>query len=124
MVLSSTLKVFRHPNSSTSLSRAMEMNLTGLPITAKEAYDYGLVSKVFPVDLLVDEAVKTADKIASQSKMTVQLCKEATNAAMELSLREGLHFEKRLFHSAFATKDSLEGMTAFVEKRSPNWQDE
>lgn len=105
-------------------SRAMEMNLTGVPINAQEASSYGLVSKVFPPETLVEEAIKTADKIASHSKITVQMCKEATNAAYELTLAEGLRFEKRMFHSTFATEDRKEGMTAFVEKRKPNWTDQ
>ncbi|XP_023329818.1 enoyl-CoA hydratase, mitochondrial [Eurytemora carolleeae] len=105
-------------------SRAMEMNLTGVPINAKEASSYGLVSKVFPPETLVEEAIKTADKISSHSKITVQMCKEATNAAYELTLAEGLRFEKRMFHSTFATEDRKEGMTAFVEKRKPNWTDQ
>jgi len=104
-------------------SRAMEMNLTGVPITAQEASSYGLVSKVFPAESLVEEAVKTADKIASHSKIVVQICKESTNAAYELSLKEGMRFEKRMFQSTFATNDRKEGMTAFVEKRKPNWTD-
>ena len=79
--------------------------------------------QVFPPESLVDEAVKTADTIASHSKITVQICKEATNAAFELSLREGMRFEKRLFQSTFATEDRKEGMTAFVEKRKPEWKD-
>jgi len=104
-------------------SRAMEMNLTGVPITAQEASSYGLVSKVFPAESLVEEAVKTADKIASHSKIVVQICKESTNAAYELSLKEGMRFEKRMFQSTFATNDRKEGMTAFVEKRKPDWTD-
>lgn len=104
-------------------SRAMEMNLTGVPINAQEAASYGLVSKVFPPESLVDEAIKTADKIASHSKLVVQMCKEATNAAYELSLAEGLRFEKRIFHSTFATNDRSEGMKAFIEKRAPKWTD-
>lgn len=104
-------------------SRAMEMNLTGVPINAQEAAAAGLVSKIFPADQLVDEAIKTADKIASHSKIAVQMCKEATNAAYELSLKEGLRFEKRLFQATFATNDRKEGMTAFVEKRKPEWTD-
>ena len=78
---------------------------------------------MFPPENLVAEAVKTADTIASHSKITVQICKEATNAAFELSLREGMRFEKRLFQSTFATEDRKEGMTAFVEKRKPEWKD-
>merc|ERR1711884_446077 len=104
-------------------SRAMEMNLTGVPITAQEASQYGLVSRVIPSESLVEEAVKTADKIASHSKIIVQICKESTNAAYELSLKEGMRFEKRMFQSTFATNDRKEGMTAFVEKRKPNWTD-
>lgn len=104
-------------------SRAMEMNLTGVPINAQEAAAAGLVSKIFPADQLVDEAIKTADKIASHSKIAVQMCKEATNAAYELSLKEGLRFEKRIFQATFATNDRKEGMTAFVEKRKPEWTD-
>ena len=105
-------------------SRAMEMNLTGTPITAKEAYEWGLVSRVFPANALVEEAIKTADKIANQSKIAVQMCKQATNASYESFLREGLATEKRLFHATFATKDRKEGMTAFVEKRKANWTDQ
>jgi len=104
-------------------SRAMEMNLTGTPITAQEASEWGLVSRVFPAESLVEEAVKTADKIASHSKIISQICKESTNAAYELTLKEGMRFEKRMFQSTFATNDRKEGMTAFVEKRKPNWTD-
>jgi len=104
-------------------SRAMEMNLTGNMITAQEANHYGLVSKVFPPETLVDEAIKTADKIASHSKFIVQLCKEATNKAFEQTLAEGLATEKRIFHTTFGSNDRKEGMTAFVEKRAPNWTD-
>ena len=105
-------------------SRAMEMNLTGKPISAKDAAAWGLVSKVFPVCDLVDEAVKTADHMAGLSQIAVAICKESTNAACELSLREGLRLEKRLFQASFATKDRAEGMTAFVEKRPPVWKHE
>jgi len=104
-------------------SRAMEMNLTGIPISASEAAASGLVSKVFPADSLVEEAVKTAGTIASHSKIAVQFCKEATNAAYELSLAEGIRLERRLFQATFATNDRKEGMTAFVEKRKPDWSD-
>lgn len=104
-------------------SRAMEMNLTGVPITAEEASQWGLVARVFPAASLVEEAVKSADKIASHSKIITQICKESTNAAFELSLHEGMRFEKRMFQSTFATNDRKEGMTAFVEKRKPNWTD-
>ena len=105
-------------------SLAMEMNLTGVPISAQEAKQAGLVSKIFPADEVVDKAIATADKIASHSKLIVQICKQATNAAYETTLTEGLATEKRLFHATFATHDRKEGMTAFVEKRKPEWTDE
>ena len=105
-------------------SLAMEMNLTGTPIGAAEALKAGLVSKVFPPGELVESAIKTADKIASHSKLIVQICKEATNAAYETTLAEGLATEKRLFHATFSTEDRKEGMTAFVEKRKPAWKDQ
>ncbi|XP_067671048.1 enoyl-CoA hydratase, mitochondrial-like isoform X1 [Haliotis asinina] len=104
-------------------SKAMEMVLTGNMMSAQEAEQAGLVSRVFPPDQLVPEAVKTAEKIAGFSKIVVGMCKEAVNAANEMTLREGLHFEKRLFHASFATDDRKEGMTAFVEKRPPNFTD-
>ncbi len=85
---------------------------------------WGLVSRVFPVDKVVEEAVKTADVIASKSKIAVHICKQATNAAYESTLSEGLRTEKRLFHATFATHDRREGMTAFVEKRDAQWKDE
>ena len=102
-------------------SKAMEMCLTGDMIDAETAERAGLVSKVLPVERLVDAAVQTADKMASHSQLTVAMCKEAVNAAYETTLQEGLHFEKRLFHTTFATDDRREGMTAFVEKRKPNF---
>jgi len=104
-------------------SRAMEMVLTGLPMGAQEAMQRGLVSKVFPVDKLVDEAIKTADIIAGQSKMSARMVKEATNAAYESSLKEGLSTEKRIFYGSFALHDRKEGMNAFVNKRKPKWED-
>jgi len=102
-------------------SKAMEMALTGLPITAQEAVEAGLVSKVFPADQLVAEAVKLGEKISSHSRLIVALCKESVNAAYETTLHQGLHFEKRTFHATFATDDRKEGMTAFVEKRAPTF---
>ncbi|XP_044162750.1 enoyl-CoA hydratase, mitochondrial-like [Acropora millepora] len=104
-------------------SLAMEMILTGDPISAEEAKNSGLVSKVFPAEELVNEAVKTAEKIAGLSKIAVQLAKEAVNTGYETSLSEGLHFEKRMFHSTFSTDDRKEGMTAFVEKRKAEFTD-
>ncbi|CAH3039712.1 unnamed protein product, partial [Pocillopora meandrina] len=104
-------------------SLAMEMVLTGDPISAEDAQKSGPVSKVFPAEELVDEAIKTAAKISSLSKIAVQIAKEAVNTGYEMSLAEGLHFEKRMFHSTFSTDDRKEGMTAFVEKRKAEFMD-
>jgi len=105
-------------------SKAMELVLTGNKMSAEEAKIAGLVSKVFPADKLVEEAVKLAEKIAAQSPIVVRMAKEAVNAALELSLQEGLKFEKKAFHQTFATADRKEGMAAFTEKRTPNFTDE
>ncbi|XP_065674513.1 enoyl-CoA hydratase, mitochondrial [Hydra vulgaris] len=104
-------------------SKAMEMCLTGVPINAQEALQFGLVSKVVPADQLVDESVKTASLIAANSKLITALCKEAINKGFELPLKEGCHLEKRLFHATFATLDRKEGMDAFVEKRKASFKD-
>ncbi|XP_076545776.1 putative enoyl-CoA hydratase, mitochondrial [Osmia lignaria lignaria] len=105
-------------------SKAMEMVLTGNQITAEEAEKNGLVSKVLPAGQLVAEAIKLAEKIASHSQITVAMAKECVNTAYETTLKEGLHFEKRMFHGTFATTDRKEGMTAFVEKRPPKFTNE
>lgn len=84
-------------------SKAMEMCLTGNMINAEEAEKAGLVSKIFPADKLVEEAVKLGEKISSHSPLIVQLCKEAVNTAYETTLQEGLKFERRTFHATFAT---------------------
>ncbi|XP_077310973.1 enoyl-CoA hydratase, mitochondrial [Lithobates pipiens] len=105
-------------------SLAMEMVLTGDRISANEAKQAGLVSKVFPADKVVEEAIGCAEKIAGHSKLIVAMAKEAVNGAFELSLSEGNRLEKRLFHSTFATDDRKEGMTAFVEKRKANFTDQ
>ncbi|XP_030603505.1 enoyl-CoA hydratase, mitochondrial [Archocentrus centrarchus] len=104
-------------------SLAMEMVLTGDRISAQEAKQSGLVSKVYPVDQLVSEAIKCGEKIAGNSKLVSAMAKEAVNAAFELTLAEGNRLEKRLFHATFATDDRKEGMTAFVEKRKASFQD-
>ncbi|XP_050567866.1 enoyl-CoA hydratase, mitochondrial isoform X2 [Cygnus atratus] len=83
----------------------------------------GLVSKVFPVDKLLDAAISCAEKIAGNSKLVVAMAKESVNAAFETTLAEGNRTEKRLFYATFATDDRKEGMTAFVEKRKANFTD-
>jgi len=105
-------------------SKSMELVLTGDQMSAQEAEKSGLVSKVVPSTETVNVALKTAEKIASYSKISVAMAKESINAAFELSLREGLHFEKRLFHATFATADQKEGMSAFLKKREPEFKDE
>lgn len=103
-------------------SKAMEMCLTGRMMDADEAERSGLVSRVVPADQLLDEAMKTAGKIAGLSRITVPMCKESVNRAYETTLSEGVRFERRVFHSVFSTEDQKEGMAAFVEKRDPQWR--
>ena len=103
-------------------SKAMEMCLTGRMIDANEAERSGLVSRVIEVENFMDDVMKTAGKIASKSRPIAMMTKEAVNRAYETTLAEGIHFERRLFHSAFATKDQKEGMCAFAEKRKAKWQ--
>ncbi|KAJ3178535.1 putative enoyl-CoA hydratase, mitochondrial [Gaertneriomyces sp. JEL0708] len=105
-------------------SKAMELCLTGEMISAQEAEKAGLIARVFPSEQLMEEAVKKAEIIASMSLPSVLMCKEAVNKSFELSLNEGLHLERRLFHSLFATKDQKEGMSAFAQKRKPEWTHE
>ena len=103
-------------------SKAMEMCLTGRMMDADEAERSGLVSRVVPADQLLDEAMKTAGQIAGLSRMAVSMCKESVNRSYETTLSEGVLFERRVFHSIFATEDQKEGMAAFVEKREPQWR--
>jgi enoyl-CoA hydratase len=102
-------------------SKAMEMVLLGQArmMDAAEAERVGLVSRVVPLDRLLEDALATAAKIAELSLPIVMMAKESVNRAFETTLSEGVRFERRLFHSAFATEDQKEGMAAFVEKRKP-----
>jgi enoyl-CoA hydratase len=100
-------------------SKAMDMILTGRMMDAEEAERAGLVSRIVPAGELVEEAMKTAAKIASMSRPSIIMAKEAVNRAFESTLSEGVRFERRLFHSTFATEDQKEGMAAFAEKRKP-----
>jgi len=98
-------------------AKAMEMCLTGRMMDAAEAERAGLVSRVVPAASLVEEAVKAAETIATLSRPLTLMVKEAVNAAFETTLSQGIRFERRLFHSTFATEDQKEGMAAFAEKR-------
>jgi enoyl-CoA hydratase len=100
-------------------SKAMDMVLTGRMMDATEAERSGLVSRVVPAADLVEEAVKAAQKIADFSLPAVIMAKEAVNRSYDLTLAEGLRFERRVFHSMFALDDQKEGMAAFAEKRKP-----
>ena len=104
-------------------SKSMDMHLTGRFMDAAEAERCGLVSRVVPAGALIDEVLKIARKIAGKSANSVMAVKEAVNRAQEGSLREGLLFERRLFHALFATEDQKEGMVAFLEKRQPQFRD-
>ena len=104
-------------------SKAMEMCLTGRMMDADEAERSGLVSRVVAADRLVDDAVETAQKIAGMSLPITLMVKEAVNRSYEMSLSEGVRFERRLFQATFGTADQSEGMAAFVEKRKPNFTD-
>jgi enoyl-CoA hydratase len=103
-------------------SRAMEMVLTGEPMTADEALRRGLVARVVPDELLVEDALALAAKIATKSPVALRVAKEAVNAAYEMSLTQGLAHERRLFFLLFASEDQKEGMAAFLEKRPPDFQ--
>ncbi|SAK99858.1 enoyl-CoA hydratase [Caballeronia ptereochthonis] len=102
-----------------SKAKAMDMCLTARMMDASEAERAGLVSRVVGADRLLDEAIEAATIIAGFSLPAVMMAKEAVNRAYETTLSEGVHFERRLFHSLFATEDQKEGMAAFVEKRKP-----
>ena len=104
-------------------SKSMEMHLTGRFMNAEEAERSGLVSRVVPAKKLMDEARATALKISEKSALTVMAVKEAVNRSYETTLREGILFERRLFHSLFATEDQHEGMTAFLDKREAQFRD-
>ena len=103
-------------------SKAMDMCLTGRMMDAQEAERAGLVARVVPAERLLDEAMEVAGKIASQSRPAAMMVKESIERAYETTLAEGVRFERRLFHSAFATEDQKEGMAAFLDKRRAEWK--
>jgi len=103
-------------------SRAMELVLTGAMMSAAEAEKAGLVSRVVPAGTVVDEALRVGASIASFSAPVAQMAKECVNAAAEVSLAEGLRFERGLFHATWGLEDRREGFAAFTEKREPKWK--
>ena len=103
-------------------AKAMEMCLSGRLIDAVEAERCGIVARIVPSDELLDEALKVAAVIASKSLPIAMMVKESVNRAFEVNLTEGVRFERRVFHAAFATQDQKEGMAAFVAKRAPEFQ--
>jgi enoyl-CoA hydratase len=103
-------------------AKAMEMCLTGRVMDAAEAERSGLVSRIVPVDKLLDDAIKTAETIASMSLPAAMMTKESINRAYETTLAEGIRFERRVFHATFAMEDQKEGMAAFIEKRTANFK--
>jgi enoyl-CoA hydratase len=103
-------------------AKAMDLCLTGRMMDAAEAERSGLVARVVPLASLMDEAVKVAETIASMSLPVLMIAKESVNRAFETTLAEGIRFERRVFHSLFATADQKEGMAAFIEKRPAKFQ--
>ena len=104
-------------------SKSMDMNLTGRFMTAEEAERAGLVSRVVPAKKLMEETMSAAQKIAEKPQIATLSIKESVNRSYETTLSEGLLFERRVFHSMFATEDQKEGMAAFLEKREPQFRD-
>ncbi len=103
-------------------SKAMDMVLTARMMDAAEAERANLVSRIFPADQLLPEALKIAEQLANLSPVSVQLAKQAVNRAFETTLTEGVRYERAVFLSLFGTPDQQEGMAAFVEKRKPNFR--
>lgn len=103
-------------------ARAMEMVLTGRMITADEAYQAGLITKVVPASVYLEEAFALAKEIATMPPVSARLAKESVLKAFDTTIESGLEFERKNFYLLFATDDKKEGMSAFVEKRKPNWR--
>ena len=102
-------------------AKAMELCLTGRLMGAEEAERAGLVARIVPADRLLDEALDVAAQIAAKSLPIAMMVKESVNRAFEVSLSEGVRFERRVFHAAFASEDQKEGMAAFIAKREPQF---
>ena len=106
-------------------SRAMELILTGKNFSGTEAAQWGVAARVFDsAEECVQGAVNTAEKIASMSKVAVRAVKEVVNKSQDVGLRDGLDYERKVFHGLFGSKDQKIGMSAFVEKKKPEWSNE
>lgn len=104
-------------------SRAMELILTGRSFSGQDAFDWGLAARVFDTPQeCVDECVNTAAQIASMSRIAVKAAKEVVNKSQDLGIREGVEFERRVFHGLFGSRDQKIGMKAFAEKSKPQWE--
>lgn len=101
---------------------AMEMILNNRTLSAQEAYQFGLVNRVVPIEEYLNEALKLAEEIASRAPMAIRAAKKMINQAYEETLSEGLAEEKQTFYDLFASEDQKEGMKAFIEKRKPEWK--
>ena len=101
---------------------AMEIMLTDRRLSAQEALHFGLVNQVAPLDQYMDLAIKIAGKVAGRSQVAIRLTKDAINKADEMTLSEGLDYERRNFLIAFGSEDKAEGMRAFIEKRKAEWK--
>lgn len=101
---------------------AMEMILNDRRLTAQEAYQFGMVNRVVPVENYLEEALRLAEEIASRAPVAVRAAKKMINQTFEQTLSEGLAAEKQEFYNLFATEDQKEGMQAFIEKRAPEWK--
>ena len=102
-------------------ARAMEIVLTGAPIDARKALEWGIVNRVVPFDELLNEAKRLAAKIAAKPPFSVRMAKDAILKAQDMPLESGLDYENRLFAMLFGTEEQKEGMSAFLEKRKPQW---
>lgn len=102
-------------------SKAMEMILTGKPITAMDAYEHNLVARVVPHDELMTYACKEAKRIGKMSQVAIATAKKAVNFSLESTLSAGIEFERGVFNALFGTNDAKEGISAFIEKRKPKW---